>query len=52
MTKPAMVDAKEKISRALAGSGEDTLLSCEPPIPTATTKTTRTGNQAIRSNLK
>ena len=52
MTNPAMVEAKDKIVGASAGSAGGGLMRCLPPMPSATTYTTRTGIHARRSYLE
>lgn len=49
ITKPAIVDAKLRITDAVAGSDAGGLVKCFPPTPRATTNTTSTGSQARRS---
>lgn len=52
ITKPAIVEANDKIAAAEAGSAGGGLMRCFPPSPSATMYTTRTGIQASRSYLR
>ena len=49
MTKPAIVEAKDKTAGAEAGSDDWTLEICLPPTPRATTKTMSVGIHMSRS---
>ena len=49
MTKPAIVDANDRMATAEAGSADSTLVIFLPPTPRATTKTITTGIHATRS---
>ena len=49
MTKPAIVEAKDKTAGAEAGSADWTLEICLPPTPRATMKTMSVGIHKTRS---